>query len=303
MPIASIIIPTKDRPGILRQSLEYIQRAIAGKDIEVIVVNDGQANLDLAVFPFAILLKNTGSGVASARNLGVAHAGASRLILLDDDMLVFPENIDNILALTPDVPDRCINLNWIYPPEVQQNISKIAFGRYLIHYGFTTLKGWNRGNTWQDDHLFETSGITSQFLYISRKAFDLAGGYTESFPFAGFEDHDLARKLSRHHIKFYIDPRSTCWHNELDRLTPENWLERKKRGAQTRKHAVRAGHPDLELKYTFLKRTIYSLSVLLKPIIFWAMRLIPNQKSFDFLYFRCVNLLLGTVVYEGYRKS
>ena len=288
---------------ILRQSLEYLKKAIDGKEIEVIVVNDGKEELDLSEYAFVRMLKNPKSGVASARNLGAAQAISGRLIFLDDDMLIFPENIDTILSFTKDIPDHCINLNWIYPPQVQQNISAYAFGRYLIHYGFTTLKGWNRGNYWNDGQLFETNGITSQFLYISRNAFQKAGGYTESFPYAGFEDYDLAQKLIRQQIKFYIYPLSTCWHNELDRLIPELWLERKKRGAETRKHAVNYGYKDLELHYNPVKTAIYTFLGWLKPVIFWGMSLIPNRKSFDFIYFRCVNLLLGTVIYEGYRKS
>jgi GT2 family glycosyltransferase len=218
-------------------------------------------------------------------------------------MLVFAENFDSLVALTKDIPDSCINLNWIYPPDIQQKISGYAFGRYLIHYGFTTLKGWNRDNYWNDTELFETNGITSQFLYMSKNTFQKAGGYTESFPYAGFEDYDMAQKLKGQQIKFYIYPLSTCWHNELDRLTPESWLERKKRGAETRKHAVQRGYKNLELHYHFLKSGFYSFLAVLKPLIFCMLRRIPNQKSFDFIYFRCINLLLGTVVYEGYRKN
>lgn len=301
MPLASVIIPTKDRPELLRQNLDHLLRAIGERRIEVIVVNDGGTLPDLSAYPGVTLMQNAGSGVASARNRGAAAAASERLIFLDDDMLVFPDNIDTILRLTADIPDCCINLNWIYPPGIAEHIATYAFGRYLIHYGFTTLKGWNRGNPWNEDAVFETNGITSQFLYISKNAFLRAGGYTETFPFAGFEDYDLAQKLQRVPVKFYICPTSTCWHNELDRLTPESWLARKSRGAQTRRHAVQAGYANLELHYGLLKRTAYQVLGKLKPAIFWALTCIPNRKSFDFIYFRCINLLLGTVVYEGYR--
>lgn len=301
MPLASVIIPTKDRPDLLRQNLDQLLRAIGDRFIEVIVVNDGGTSPDLGAYPGVKLMQNAGSGVASARNRGTAAAASERLIFLDDDMLVFADNIDTILRLTADIPDCCINLNWIYPPEVEKRISQHAFGRYLIHYGFTTLKGWNRGNPWNDQELFETNGITSQFLYISKNAFLRSGGYTETYPFAGFEDYDLAQKLQRIPVKFYICPTSTCWHNELDRLTPESWLARKRRGAQTRRHAVRAGYTGLELRYGILKQLIYTVLGWLKPVIFWGLKGIPNRKSFDFIYFRCINLLLGTIVYEGYR--
>lgn len=303
MPVASIIIPTKDRPMLIRRNLDFLQKAIAGKEIEVIVVNDGKPDPDLSAYTFATIYQNPKSGVASARNLGVEHAAADRLIFLDDDMLIFPENIDSLLSLTRDIPDQCINLNWIYPPDIQQQLSGYAFGRYLVNNGFTTLKGWNRGNYWNDQELFETKGITSQFLYISKKAFQQAGGYTESFPHAGFEDYDLSQKLHRQQTKFYIYPLSTCWHNEIDRLTPESWLERKKREAQTRKHAVNCGYKDLALHYNFPKKVFYTVCSIIKPLIFYLMSRIPNQKSFDFLYFSCIKLLFGTVVYEGYRKS
>jgi len=194
-------------------------------------------------------------------------------------------------------------LNWVYPPELSAQIRNMKFGRYLEYYGFTSLKGWSKGLHWDDEKIFETQGITSQFLYMSRSVFNSVGGYNENFPHAGFEDYDFAVRLKKSGVKFYISPKSFLFHNEADRIDPRNWLARKKRGGETRKYAVAFGYMHLDLHYTLLKRIIYRTCIVLYPVLFFIARIIPNNKKFDRIYFSLINLLLGTHSFEGYQKK
>lgn len=304
-PHLSLIIASKDRAAILAVTLEKVYRALQGIPAEVIIINDSKTtSIDVpAAYQDKVrVIDNPRGGVASARNLGAAHAQAPLLVFMDDDMWVAADNVRATLQLHQQYGQeaRCFNLNWVYPPELQAYVQSTQFGRYLHFYGFDSLKGWCRGLPWSDTELFATPGITSQYLAIRKTDFERAGGYNESFPHAGFEDHDFSQRLAAHQVQPYILPTSTMFHNEADRMNLPAWLARKRRGGETRRVAVELGHEELVYEYGALKGSIYRLAALVRPVIMGVLKLIPNQRAFDRPYFALVNLLLGTALYTGY---
>lgn len=299
----SIIIPSKDRETIFKESLQMAYSAIKGLDAEIIVVNDSKTkaiNIDPTFHDKVRVFNNLKSGVASARNLGASQAQSDLLLFLDDDMWIKEENVLTTLKLHQTMSDCCINLNWVYPQALDQEIKKTQFGRYLHHFGFASLKGWCRGLAWNDDHLFPINGITSQYLSINKHDFWKVGGYNEDFPHAGFEDHDFSVRLLKHNIQPYIYPLSIVYHNEADRMNVEAWLARKQRGGETRKVAVQLGYSEVALSYDLVKGNVYKMLKISKPALIKVLMSIPNVTALDPFYFRILNLLLGTASYEGY---
>jgi GT2 family glycosyltransferase len=191
----------------------------------------------------------------------------------------------------------------VYPEELLRSLLKTKFGRYLHDYGFTTLKGWNTGEPWSENDLFENIGITSQFLAVKKNIFNSVGGYDESFPHAGFEDYDFSKRLKEKGVRLMVWPKDTVYHNETDRHELRTWLRRKERGGETRKHAVMRGNKELELHYSGIKKTI--LQFLSATEGFWISLLnaLPNSSLFDGVYGRMVNILLATSIFKGYTKN
>lgn len=306
-PQLTVVIPTKDREHLLRETLGHLERSIGTYEIEVIVVNDGNGDLsDLeSVFPRVKVMKNPHSGVASARNAGAKASSASVLFFLDDDIWATDQVIERILFWHAKEPGLALNLNWTYPEQLREKIHGTAFGRYLEYFGFTSLKGWNRSNRWSDREFFETNGITSQNLSIRRSTFFEAGGYNESFPHAGFEDYEFSQRLVSLGVRICIDPTIMMYHNEEDRLQLSAWLERKKRGGETRAVASALGHAELTLTYPILKSFTLKLVARLRGVLVsvacnaW----VDRSSSLDFLTFRIINLLLAASIFEGYQKG
>ncbi|MBK5284705.1 MAG: glycosyltransferase [Bacteroidia bacterium] len=303
--LISIIIPTKERETIFFLTLESICSAAKNIDAEIIVVNDSK-NTSLKIplsYHKVRLFDNPKSGVASARNLGASAAQAETLLFIDDDILVDEENLITAIKLIDKYPCSTINLNWTYPEYLQEKIKITSFGRYLIKKGFTSLKGWNNAANWNDESIFESNGITSQFLVIRKNDFLKINGYNENFPFAGFEDYDFSKRLKKSGVKTYIYPLSMVFHNEEDRIKPRPWLQRNMRGGVSRRKAVEQGYPDLNIIQSRLKYLAYLIMVKCKPILFFLESIIPNHSVFDIIYFRLINLLLGTSIFEGYNKK
>lgn len=304
----SIIVPTKDRVRILRRTLEELCDAVLSKKIEVIVVNDS----DLAIpeiangLPIKVsLINNKGSGVASARNFGAQHATAPILLFLDDDMWLAKGILDKVISFHRRHERSVLNIDWQYPKELEINLNRSVFGRYLKKNGFTSLKGWNKGKNWEESSVFETDGITSQNLSIRRSTFEEVGGYNESFPFAGFEDHEFSRRLGEGGVRMYIDTTTVMYHNEEDRQSLSKWLDRKYRSGITRRVAVDMGFYEISLNHNSLKILMLSFISVLRPfLLLVASNAITNRISvMDIVTHKIIGYLLASAIYEGYSKD
>jgi glycosyltransferase involved in cell wall biosynthesis len=303
-PIISIVIPTKDRAEILINTLDAAVKAIQHIDAEIIVVNDSKTSQPVIPQYNGIIkqINNPKNGVASARNLGAAIAKGDWILFLDDDMILNQESVDCYLKYTQRIEKICVNIDWIYPHELISEIAKTAFGRFLIKYGFTSMRGWNNNPSWNKNSSIPINSITSQNLFINRNYFIETQGYNENFPFAGAEDHAFSSNLKKNGFTIYVDTSAVMYHNEADRIGPEAWFNRKERGGKTRKTAVEQGFTELEINLNSIKKVFYFFSPFMKPILKFILFFTDSIKMMDFISFQCYKTLLGIAIYEGYTK-
>ncbi len=100
--LVSVIVPTRDRPQLLRKALASI-RAVEGPDLsfEILVGDNGESEeTENAVAEFGgIYLKQCREGPAAARNIGLRIASGEFIAFLDDDDEWAPGNIRPQIAL------------------------------------------------------------------------------------------------------------------------------------------------------------------------------------------------------------
>jgi glycosyltransferase involved in cell wall biosynthesis len=95
MPLVSVIIPTYNRSGLVKEAVESVLSQTV-RDLEIIVVDDGSADDTKAVIEsipdkrVKYFYKSNG-GVSSARNLGLSKANGEYIGFLDSDDL-WPKN-------------------------------------------------------------------------------------------------------------------------------------------------------------------------------------------------------------------
>ncbi len=300
----SIIIPTKDRHEVFDLTIANAIKAIEGVDAEIIVVNDSKtASVQLPVASSKVnLLNNPKSGVAAARNFGAANANGEVLLFVDDDILIGKDNIKAILEAHQQFPDAALNLLWVYPPALLNQVRETSFGRFLIRYGFTSMKE-GLGSEWRDSDFIETSVAASFFLCLSRTVFQRVGGYNEQFPHAGSEDHDFSMRLKELGIKRLVFTRSIVFHNEMDRIQLIKWLHREEKGAETRAWGYSLGRSELGLDTSLLKSISYSFFAQIKQLLIAIQANFPDKPATDQLNHRLIHILLGTSIYQGYKKG
>ncbi len=300
----SIIIPTKDREVIFRETLQRAYIAIANLDAEIIVVNDSKTQaIDIpSGFKNVQIINNPGQGVASARNNGAAIAKSSLLLFLDDDMWISAELTTKAVQLNNEYPEAVFNFNWEYPTELRKQILQKPFGRFLESIEFTTMKGWCKGMDWHDDKIFATTGLAGATLLIPATVYASVNGYDASFPFAGAEDFDFSARIIKAGYHSYIYPMIKAWHNEVNKTSISGFLRRTYNNAITHRHAVELGYSQLNKNFSLLRRIIFSIITYFdKPLIAFAEKF-PNIPMLDFFYFKLSKLLINFYTYKGYHN-
>lgn len=131
MPKLSIVIPTHKRPETLRKCLDHIALQTALKDLEVVVVHDGEGAEDSAAvarsrWPMNVTyaeIPKSQQGVA--RNRGVELATGDTILFIGDDIFLHPEacemHIDDHEEIaTHDTPRPQLFLGHItWDPEIE----------------------------------------------------------------------------------------------------------------------------------------------------------------------------------------
>ncbi len=92
----SVVIPTHDRPAMLREAIESVL-AQTRRPLEVIVVDNGPRAQGAAVVEEfgrrVILIRSSDPGPSASRNAGIKRARGGYIAFLDDDDLWHPEKL------------------------------------------------------------------------------------------------------------------------------------------------------------------------------------------------------------------
>lgn len=112
-PLVSVVVPTRNRPEALSQSLASIaaQRLPAGT-VEAVVVNDGGVDVTSIVdraHEHGLAVRSVTlpgrQGLPAARNAGIATSHGEHIAFLDDDDVFLPNHLPVALDALDELPD------------------------------------------------------------------------------------------------------------------------------------------------------------------------------------------------------
>ena len=100
-PLVSVIVPTHNRPGLLKKAVQSILDQTF-QNLEIIVVNDAGQDVSQVVEAFgspnlSLHCHETNQGLAAARNTGIRAAKGKYIAYLDDDDLFYPEHLATLV--------------------------------------------------------------------------------------------------------------------------------------------------------------------------------------------------------------
>ena len=226
-PRISVIIPTYQRPELLRKCLDALaQQTLPPEQFEVLVVDDGdEPQTALAVrravqetgLAIRYLAQPVRRGPAAARNRGWRVALSSLIAFTDDDC----------------IPDS----NWL-----KAALAGFDRGASVLTGQLTMPLPANPTAHDRTTALLETAEFITANLFCRRSALEAVGGFDEAFDSAWREDSELQFKLLRIGIPITPCPEAVIVHP----MRPAPWYAPLRDERKNRYDALLyRKHPDL----------------------------------------------------------
>jgi GT2 family glycosyltransferase len=216
----SIIIPTRDRPDLLRRCVSSIETKTTYGSYEIIIVDNGsrgRATLDyLSRTPHRVMSHDGPFNFSRLNNLAAREATGRYLLLLNDDTeVISPEWLSAMVehAARPEV--GAVGAKLLYPKgRIQHAGVVLGVGGLADHShrhadGFTGRGYFNFPNVIRD-----YSAVTGACLMTRRELFIEAGGLNERDLAVAFNDVDLCLRLRRMGYLVVYTPYAMLYHRE-----------------------------------------------------------------------------------------
>ena len=197
-PLVSIIVRTRDRPGLLANALRSIAQQTYA-NLEIIVVNDGGQDVKNVVtalaggIPVTYVAHQKGEGRSAAANSGLRAARGVYLNFLDDDDLFYPNHIETLVSaiLSRDekvVYSSVLSTYFKGPPENSENCLK---------------KVVNHNIDFDPDRILFQNYIPIMSVLFDREVLSKVEGFSQDLSL--FEDWDFWIRVSRHFRFHHVD--------------------------------------------------------------------------------------------------
>ena len=241
---ASVVIPTYNRLEELRRVIQAVQGQgrPPGTDLELIVVDDGSTDgtsewLVEHRDEYALrVFRQSNSGPARARNLGVEKAAGDIVLFLGDDTEPQPAWLAAHLEqhrLFGGRGSLAVLGYTSFAPELDS-----PFLRYINEYGAQFGYQLIDDPTDVPFNFFYTSNIS-----LPREEIVRLGGFREDFPAAAWEDIEFAYRATQDGLQIRYEPRARTIHQH--RVRPRTFCRRQRTSG--RSAAIFGSlHPELE---------------------------------------------------------
>lgn len=262
-PKFSIIIPYFENKERFSKAMKYwLRQSIS--EFELILVDDGSApeqaldERELADSRISLIYiertkKRTRGDdqfrAAMARNRGALNARGECLVFADSDILTQPQFLSQ-------VGNEIANKDILMPRrwQLSQRSSEVLKENFSIEEDVVLLRGGHWEN-FQLTHLHKFGPFNLPWVWIStfclcikKSAFTKVGGFCPTFLSYGFEDTELAYRLSKQGWSFgMLDEDVFHLHQGDDRSEYKNSLETKKEVLKRSAWTFVANHPNAEV--------------------------------------------------------
>jgi len=223
----SIVIVNYNVKHFLLQCLQSVQKAIAGIEAEVFVVDNASADNSVEMlkekFPWVNLIANTeNTGFSCANNQAIKLAKGEFVLLLNPDTLVEEDTFAKCLEFMNQTPDagalgvKMINGNGEFLPESKRALPIPSVAFYKI-FGLSKLfprskKFGSYHLTYLDNNKIQSVEVLSgAFMFIRKKVLDEIELLDETFFMYG-EDIDLSYRIIKAGYKNYYLPDTRIIH-------------------------------------------------------------------------------------------
>ncbi|MBM2813850.1 MAG: hypothetical protein HW421_612 [Ignavibacteria bacterium] len=194
--LISVIVPTYNRPDLLRLAIQSILLQTYG-NIEIIVVNDCGVDCENVIIEFKLPDKikyfkhQTNKGLAATRNTGLAHARGKYICYLDDDDIYYPTHVFTLVDSLVNSDCKVAYTDAIRAWQRIENQKHLTY-KYDVPYSLE----------FNADELLVGNMFPVLCVMHEKSCTDMLGGFDEAL--RSHEDWELWIKLSRKFIFQHI---------------------------------------------------------------------------------------------------
>ena len=221
-PLLSVLVPTYDRPDLVRQLLRCLSaQTLAAERFELVLVDDGSptvVEVDEGLYPFAItLIRQANAGPAAARNAGIELCQAPLTLILNDDSVPAEDLLERHLEIHAGLTGKVAVLGTF---TFNESSLKSPFTQVLadsdLLFNYPVL---------EHDNYFNWSTFWTCNLSIKTEALIAVGGFDEElFDKAIVEDVELGYRLQKVGYRVLYREDARCEHDHA--LTPSGFYKR-----------------------------------------------------------------------------
>lgn len=217
MPRVSVIIPTYNRPALLRETLRSVSNQTF-TDFEIIVVDDGStvAGVEDVCREFAKCryFRQENMGRSSARNRGIKEARGELIAFLDDDDLWKPEK----LARQVEFLDQNPHVGLVHSPAEKILSDGTPTGELIGNNN----PEWRSGNVFL--HAVRSCVVKSPTPLVRKEVFGSCGGF-DAFLHSAEDCEFWARVAYRYEFGSIPEPLAYYRVHQGSTTNQDNYLE------------------------------------------------------------------------------
>ena len=274
----SVIIPTYNRKDILKKCLTaFFNQTYPQNMYEIIVVDDGSTDGTEEMIKTMIndssyelrYFKQENKGPAAARNVGIRNAKKDLVLFIGDDIITIGTLLEEHVKWHKLHPEENVAiLGYVtWSPEIKVT----PFMKWLeesgAQFGYPLIKN-------PDDvsyNFFYTSNISMKRQFLLKY-----GLFDEDFPYAAWEDIELAYRLTWKDVRIVYNEKATGYH---EHETDQKRFQKRSQLVGQAKAIFHQKHPELKESYSCVVR--FNLKAIAK-IFIWHLpafmaRFIPKK--------------------------
>jgi GT2 family glycosyltransferase len=224
-PRVSFVVCTRNNRDVIAETLGSLAGQTLGH-LDCTVVDgcsdDGTPDLVRARFPrYEVLVKDTDSGPAASRNLGMARSRTEIVVLVDSDVSLCPDWVEKQVAFMDReaVDVACGKLVYASEPGTL-NAAYGAMNRYAV--------AWDGGVGRPATELGEARRClwtVTAAMALRRRVFEDMGGFDEDM-FAFHEDSDFGWRANLFGYRAAFNPEVTAYHRQHSTMNRRTMGER-----------------------------------------------------------------------------
>lgn len=224
---ASVIVPYRDRPALVLNTLRSLEQQVSEYSFEVIVVDDGsETPLDpshLHSLSIARIVRTEPGGAAKARNAGLRVAQGEVVIFLDCDQIVDENFVQSHCRPYFDHPGRRlaqIGERRRLAQGQEPALASMPVARIEARNALFQILSFNLQAIECAWHLFYSHNASAL-----RRDLEMVGGFDEGFRGWGLEDCELGYRLHKAGVAIVYNPMVTALHQFHDETFHQNKFE------------------------------------------------------------------------------